>query len=153
MLLYTVFIFVSYCFLVNYDCFIEKKAYFCVFLLKIENIMKEKEHSIVISFAILDEDGKSLYPEQANSVQMSMPVVELTELDYMGILLYVTSSLDNLTINEGIGHLFFQIPGTIEGGISNIRNCKGEERYLSFRWFCSETKELQNKHRKNPDEC
>ena len=55
------FIFVSYCFLADYDCFIEKKAYFCVFLLKIENIMKEKERSIVISFAILDEDG-NIYP-------------------------------------------------------------------------------------------
>jgi len=85
--------------------------------------------SLRIAFDVINDKGEVVSSKKyPNGIVTPLAAEEITEQDYFIMEHKLLTKLSSMSIDKHLGHLFFQPPGTRQLGLSDITNCRGEER-------------------------
>ena len=85
--------------------------------------------SFRIAFDVINDKGEVVSSKKyPNGIITPLAAEEITEEEYFMMEHILMIKLSSISIDKHLGHLFYQPPGTHRLGLSDITNCKGEER-------------------------
>ncbi|MEG1763288.1 MAG: hypothetical protein RR256_06750 [Bacteroidales bacterium] len=104
----------------------------------------ENTLNFILAFDFANKEQNSTLPAIQNAIEVKLPVHSISPKDVVLMRQKIERFVQELTVSEGVNHLFFQIPNTDKLGRNNSLTDKSPEQPFEYRCFRIENLKSHN---------